>query len=137
MEKSLPTHAVKAVIKNAQGEVLFLQRAGQSRADGKTNWDLPGGLVEPGEDDDAALAREVDEELHTKAAVRQEIGKWTFFRPYDDQTVEVTNYEVTIGVSDASQLMLSHEHTAAKFFNQESLRELDVKDPSIFAALGI
>jgi len=136
MERTIPTHAVKAVITNAQGDILFLQRDGKARADGKSNWDLPGGLVEPGEDDATALAREVEEELGRKAQVGQELGKWTFFRPFDGKTVEVTNYAVALDAAGVDELTLSDEHTAAKFVPRATLPELDVKDPSILQALG-
>ena len=136
MEKAIPTHAVKAVIANERGDILFLQRNGNARADGKFNWDLPGGLVEEDEDDKTALAREVEEELGAKALVGKKLGEWTFFRAFDGKTVAVTNYEVILDMSDANDLTLSTEHTAAKFVSRTILPELDVKDPSIFAALG-
>lgn len=137
MEKTLPTHAVKAVITNEQGDILFLQRDGKARADGKSNWDLPGGLVEEGEDDKAALTREVEEELRAKATVGERLGEWTFFRPFDGQTITVTNYEVVIDFDGIDSLTLSDEHTAARFIARTALPELDVKDQSIFAALGV
>lgn len=136
MEKVIPTHAVKAVITSDKGDILFLQRDGKARADGKSNWDLPGGLVDPGEDDASALAREVEEELHRKATVGQELGRWTFFRPFDGKTVEVTNYAVTLDTNNIDELTLSDEHTAAQFVARSALSELDVKDPSILEALG-
>lgn len=136
MEKVIPTHAVKAVITNDQGDILFLQRNAAGRADMKSNWDLPGGLVEAGEDDAVALAREVQEELGRKAEVGQELGKWTFFRPFDSKTVEVTNYAVTLDTHDPDQFTLSEEHTAANFVARTALAELEVKDPSILGALG-
>ncbi|HSE61891.1 MAG TPA: NUDIX hydrolase [Candidatus Saccharimonadales bacterium] len=136
MEKVIPTHAVKAVITNEQGDILFLQRNAAGRADMKANWDLPGGLVEAGEDDAIALAREVEEELSRKAQVGHELGKWTFFRPFDGQTVEVTNYAVTLDTNDIDELTLSDEHIAAQFVARAALAELEVKDPSIFGALG-
>lgn len=137
MEKNIPTHAVKAVITNDQGDILFLQRDGKARADGKSNWDLPGGLVEEGEDDTAALEREVEEELRRKATVGRELGRWAFFRPFDGNTVEVTNYAVTLDTTNVADLTLSHEHTAAKFVSREKLPQLEVKDPSILEALNI
>ncbi len=136
MEKVIPTHAVKAVITNEQGDILFLQRDGKARADGKSNWDLPGGLVEEGEEDAVALEREVEEELARKARVGRELGKWSFFRPFDGSTVEVTNYSVTLDTENADDLTLSDEHTAAKFVSRAALPELDVKDQSILEALG-
>lgn len=136
MEKDIPTHAVKAVITNEQGDILFLQRDGKARADGKSNWDLPGGLVEVDEDDRTALEREVKEELNRIAQVGQALGTWTFFRPFDGKTVEVTNYAVTLdnNTLDASELT---EHTALQFVARAALSELDVKDKSILEALGV
>lgn len=136
MEKAIPTHAVKAVITNERGDILFLQRDGKARADGKSSWDLPGGLVEDGEDDVAALEREVEEELKKKANVGQRLGEWTFFRPFDGKTVKVTNYAVTLDSDSINELTLSTEHTAAKFVSRTALAHLDVKDPSILEAVG-
>ncbi len=136
MRKTIPTHAVKAIITNEHNQILFLQRDGAARADGKSNWDLPGGLVEAGEGDGAALEREVREELGTKASVGAKVGEWTFFRPFDGQTVRVTNYQVSLDTNDIASLALSNEHTAAKFIDRADLPQLDVKDQSIFGALG-
>ena len=46
-------------------------------------WELPAGLVEPGEDPAAAAAREIDEELGFAVAVSamRELGHWTFPAP--------------------------------------------------------
>jgi 8-oxo-dGTP pyrophosphatase MutT (NUDIX family) len=133
---NLPTRAVKAVITNDHGDILFLQRDGKARADGKSNWDLPGGLVEPGEDDAAALAREIKEELNRDAIIGQELGKWTFFRPFDGQTVEVTNYAATLDTNEIEKSALSHEHLALKFVARAALAQLEIKDQSMLEALG-
>jgi 8-oxo-dGTP pyrophosphatase MutT (NUDIX family) len=123
------------VITNRGGDILFLQRNGKARADERSNWDLPGGLVENGEDDVIALGREVEEELKRKAKVGQELGKWAFFRPFDGNTVEVTNYAVTLD-EDGGDLTLSEEHLDVKFVPRTELPELDVKDSSILDAHG-
>lgn len=136
MSWPLPTRAVKAVITNKHGDILFLQRNGKARADRKSNWDLPGGLVEGGEDDATALAREVEEELKRKAKVGRQLGRWTFFRPFDGKIVAVTNYAVTLDTDNIDELTLSSEHIAAKFVSKAALPQLEVKDPSILAALG-
>jgi len=133
---SIPRRAVKAVITNAQGDILFLQRNGKARVDGKCNWDLPGGLIESGEDDAIALEREVKEEVGQKARVGRALGTWTFFRQFDRKTVTVTNYAVTLETYNLDDLKLSKEHIAAQFVRRSALPRLDVKDPSIFVALG-
>lgn len=65
MDKIVPTHAVKAVITNEQGDILFLQRNPAKGA--KPNWDLPGGLVEDGEEDEIALVREIEGTIESRA----------------------------------------------------------------------
>lgn len=54
-------HVVAAALVDGEGRVLLAQRP-----DGKSLaglWEFPGGKLEPGESPEAALARELDEEL--------------------------------------------------------------------------
>src|SRR3546814_2052635 len=65
MEKAAPVRrailVVAAALIDPDGRVLVQQRApGKSLAG---LWEFPGGKVEPGEDSQQALARELDEEL--------------------------------------------------------------------------
>jgi 8-oxo-dGTP diphosphatase len=54
-------HVVAAVLVDGEGRVLLAQRpAGKSLAG---TWEFPGGKLEPGESPEAALVRELDEEL--------------------------------------------------------------------------
>jgi 8-oxo-dGTP diphosphatase len=59
--------AVVAALIRAEGKILLSQR----RADQSFPlcWEFPGGKVEPGETPQAALAREIDEELGCRVAV--------------------------------------------------------------------
>lgn len=133
MTDDRPTHAVKAVIKNEEGKILFLQRKPDPAKKVIPNWDFPGGIVESGEEDKTALHREVQEELSVDSSVGNELGKWTFFRPFDQKTVNVTNYSVEILSSDFT---LSDEHVDSKWVTVEEAKCMPVKDPSIFGALG-
>jgi 8-oxo-dGTP diphosphatase len=54
-------HVVAAVLRDRRGRILLARRtAGRDLAGA---WEFPGGKVEPGESPDAALARELEEEL--------------------------------------------------------------------------
>ena len=58
-------------------------------------WEFPGGRVEIGETDDAALAREIEERLGAAVTVKR---PWICFRthPYEHYTVDLYLYECTL-----------------------------------------
>jgi 8-oxo-dGTP diphosphatase len=56
-----PIHVIAGVLRDAQGRVLLAQRVAGAHLAGL--WEFPGGKIEPGETREAALARELDEEL--------------------------------------------------------------------------
>jgi 8-oxo-dGTP diphosphatase len=56
-----PKIVVAALVRDYDGRVLLTQRRADQAMPGK--WELPGGKLEPGESPEAALAREVREEL--------------------------------------------------------------------------
>lgn len=62
---------VGAVVTDAAGRLLLVRR-GQDP--GRGQWSVPGGRVEPGEDDTVAVAREVAEETGLSVAVGPLVG---------------------------------------------------------------
>lgn len=60
-------HVVAGVIVDARGRVLLARRGAGRELEGL--WEFPGGKVEPGETPEAALARELDEELGIEVEV--------------------------------------------------------------------
>lgn len=62
---------VGAVIRDEEGRLLLVRRA---RPPAAGTWSLPGGRVEPGEDDAAAVAREVREETGLDVSVGGLVG---------------------------------------------------------------
>src|SRR5690606_3740097 len=61
------THVMAGVITDARGRVLLARRAPGRELAGL--WEFPGGKVDPGETPDAALARELAEELGIEVEV--------------------------------------------------------------------
>lgn len=74
---------VGAVILNPQGEILLLKRSRKLPKERTTvgMWSIPGGEVNFGEKIEAALAREVWEELGVRVRVTKLIGHWDQILP--------------------------------------------------------
>jgi 8-oxo-dGTP diphosphatase len=72
------TTVVAAVIERA-GQVLIAQR--KRTGQHPLKWEFPGGKVEPGEAPEAALARELEEELGIRARVDAAIGGYEYQYP--------------------------------------------------------
>jgi mutator protein MutT len=73
---------VVAAIIERNGQVLICQRKAGQRFAGK--WEFPGGKVEPGEDLESALARELSEELGITARIGEEVARYLYTYPSRD-----------------------------------------------------
>ncbi len=72
MTRPATVPCVGAVIARADGRLLLIQRGNEP---GRGLWSLPGGRVEPGESDEAAVAREVAEETGLTVRVGKLAGR--------------------------------------------------------------
>lgn len=84
---------VAALIRqSSDGRFLVQQRLAEKSRGGL--WEFPGGKVEPGEADDAALKRECEEELGVEVDVSERL--WSTVHPYPDFSVELVLYRARI-----------------------------------------
>ncbi len=81
-------------------------------------WEFPGGKVEAGETDEAALARECEEEL----AVALQVGRrlWGTIHAYEDLTVQLELYAATIRTGTPKPLGAQ----ALRFCSPAEMKEL-------------
>ena len=106
---------VAAVIKD--GDKIFATQRGYG--DFKDGCEFPGGKVEPGETPEAALAREIREELDTEIEVGRKIACVEYDYPAFHLSMDCFWAEVISG-----NLILK-EHEAAKWLTKNELDSVD------------
>lgn len=74
----MKTIQVVAAVIERDGRIFATQRGYGAFKDG---WEFPGGKIEPGETPEAALAREIREELDTEIAVGQKLAQVEYDYP--------------------------------------------------------
>ena len=104
-----------------RGRVLAARRTTPESARGL--WEFPGGKVEPGEDPDAAIVREVAEELGCGIRVAGRLGGEEHIK--DGYTLRVAVAELVEGEP------IPHEHDAVRWLAAGQLEEVAWLDPDV------
>lgn len=99
----------------SQGALLVAQRDRPAELAGL--WELPGGKVAPGEDDSAALARELHEELGVEVSVGARIGQAVAL----NATMTLRAYRVALTAGSPRP----HDHRALRWVTADELTGLD------------
>jgi len=91
----------------------------------RDEWELPGGKLEPGEDPQDCLAREIDEELGLKARPERILDSW-LYRIVPGVEVVIVTYACAplTGVTPR----ISHEHKKLELFAPEEIDALNMPD---------
>ncbi len=102
----------KAIVFNKAGNILMLRR---SKTDVRRplQWDLPGGMLEKGEELLASIGREIKEETGVEASHLSPVYSKTEIRTWIDGKDEITNNVVFIfytARTSSSEVSLSYEH---------------------------
>ena len=114
-------HVVAGVLTDVRGRVLLARRGEDSDLSGL--WEFPGGKREPGESSEAALARELHEELGIAGVPLREHGRFHFAEPGNRLWGAVFS-----AVSDAPLLLQPEEVLEARFIApQQALAEAQAK----------
>ncbi|HEY7778588.1 MAG TPA: (deoxy)nucleoside triphosphate pyrophosphohydrolase [Ktedonobacterales bacterium] len=108
---------VTAGILERDGSVLIARRRRGVRRG--LLWELPGGKVDAGETPEAALARELYEELGVTVAVGERVG--TSLYRYPDQTVELLAYRVALQAGEPT----AFEHEELRWVRPRELRNFE------------
>lgn len=125
--------AVKAVIVNAEGKVLLLQKGddNERHANNSGRYNLPGGKTDPGESLLGALAREVFEETTLKLKLTSELqpiyaGEW---RPVvSGVPLQIVGLFYACS-SWEGEVSLSSEHKGYSWISKDEVGSFDILPP--------
>lgn len=107
---------VGAVILNDEGEVLCARRSPRMSQPGL--WEFPGGKVEPGEQPEESLRREIAEELGCEIAVGELVADAV--HPYPDVQVRLMTFLARLRAGEP----VAREHDALVWLDRGRLGEL-------------
>ncbi|MDF9297894.1 (deoxy)nucleoside triphosphate pyrophosphohydrolase [Geobacillus stearothermophilus] len=110
-------HVVGAVICNEQGDVLCALRG--SNMSLPNVWEFPGGKVEEGESPEAALVREIREELGCTISVGELLAD--VFHEYEHAIVHLRTYEALLTDGEPR----AREHAELRWVPLQALRSLE------------
>ena len=123
---------VAAVIEDRAGRVLVAQRPARKHL--ALKWEFPGGKVEPNEAPEAALARELHEELGIAVENLRPLPR--FEHDYGDVVIAMIPFACQLTAASAAPH--PHEHVALRWVSRAELATLDLAaaDLPVVAALG-
>ena len=124
--------AVAGIIVNGDGEVLFTVRRSDP-AGGLL--DLPGGFVDPGETCEAALVREVYEELHLKVVHMSYLSSFANTYLYKDVLYHTTDAVYICTVDSLEGGRAGDDVSGFVFRNPATVQPCEIGLPSIRAAV--
>lgn len=114
--------AVGAVIRDGGGRLLLILRG---RPPGAGRWSIPGGRVEPGESDAAALVREVREETGLVVQPGRLVGELEIPNPDRDVVYEVADYVATVV---GGELLPGDDAADAAWYDPAELADLPLTE---------
>ncbi|MFF7451915.1 MULTISPECIES: NUDIX domain-containing protein [unclassified Streptomyces] len=112
------------------GRLLAARRSAPPDLAGR--WELPGGKVEPGETPQAALVRELREELGVETEVGERVpGEWPLRSPY---VLQVWTARLLPGSPDPKPLQ---DHDDLRWLTGEELWSVDWLDQDVAAVRSV
>jgi 8-oxo-dGTP diphosphatase len=120
LKSSAPIPVVCAILRDARDRILLAQRPAHKHLGGK--WEFPGGKVEPGESPEAALLREIREELGCELAELRPLVRFT----HDYGSVAIEMIPFLCRLAPDSPPPHPHEHTALAWTPLDTLASYDL-----------
>jgi len=114
---------VTAAVIEKDGKILIAQRKAGDRF--SRLWEFPGGKLEPGENPEQCLRRELREELGVEARVEDFLGSFPFASPY--LAIELLAYRVSI----VGGRLAPNDHEELRWVSPADLKDFPFTEPDI------
>ncbi len=115
-----PIPVVCAVIEDDAGRVLIAQRPAHKHL--ALKWEFPGGKVEPSESPEAAIVREIVEELGCTIVIQRALPRFT----HDYGRAVIAMIPFVCRLAPASAAPHAHEHVALRWVLPAELTTFDL-----------
>ena len=128
MTKPIIESVAKALLINSKNEALILTLSEHTEKPEKSfKPDLPGGLVDPGENEHEAVIREVAEE--TGISIQNDEMKMVYSRTefIRDENKSITKHLFIVNVTGAAHVKLSREHSDYDWIPLSSLNGTELR----------
>jgi 8-oxo-dGTP diphosphatase len=130
MEPKPPVPVVCAILVRGD-RILLAQRPPDKKLGGL--WEFPGGKVEAGESAEAALHRELQEELGCTVRITQTLAP--FMHAYDWGRIELIPFVCEL--AEGSPEPHAHEHTALVWVERGELRNYELAPADVPLVAGL
>jgi len=130
MEPTPPVPVVCAILVR-DGLIMLAQRPPDKKLAGL--WEFPGGKVEAGESAEAALHRELQEELGCTVRITQTLAP--FVHAYDWGRIELIPFVCEL--ADGSAEPYAHEHMALAWVERGELKEYEMAPADVPLVAGL
>ena len=120
MSSTRPIRVVCAVIEDGDRRVLLAQRPAHKHLGSK--WEFAGGKLEPGETPEAALVREIKEELGCDIEIRRALAPFT----HDYGSVMIEMLPFLCALRPESGAPHPHEHIALTWIALPDIEHVDL-----------
>lgn len=105
------------------GRVLCMRRKGVDATGTRGHYEFPGGKIEPGETPEAALEREISEEMEWRVTVERHLG--TAEATHPQRTIRLMAYRCGVPAVDDFTL---HDHDSYRWCLPHELTTLEWSD---------